>query len=81
LATSRELPADFHNPTITVRIEGSTRTYEKKEFSCNICQDDLEPGENVINHVECNNQFHAHCISHWIFLNMACPICRIQLFL
>jgi hypothetical protein len=83
LATAHEHPPDFSNPTIEVPVEGDrTRTIQRKEFICQICKDDLEGGEHIITHIECNQDYHVHCISQWIFgLNRTCPICRILLFL
>ncbi|XP_021737060.1 NEP1-interacting protein-like 1 [Chenopodium quinoa] len=46
------------------------------EGSCPICLQDLEAGKKVRCMMQCNHQFHKHCIDKWLVLNKSCPICR-----
>lgn len=46
-----------------------------KGEECSICQDDYKVGDDVIE-LPCNHAYHAACVTEWLKVNAACPICR-----
>jgi hypothetical protein len=63
----------------TQEIENATTTYisdRYEEHICTICQDEIEPNQNVRRLNHCNHHFHKNCIDTWFRGNVQCPTCR-----
>ncbi|MBA0716585.1 hypothetical protein Golax_015405 [Gossypium laxum] len=74
----------------TIRSKLKTRTYstfvtninleevapiDQEPDSCIICQEDYKNQENI-GTLDCGHEYHAGCLSKWLFVKNVCPICK-----
>ncbi|KAH1083980.1 hypothetical protein J1N35_023741 [Gossypium stocksii] len=74
----------------TIRSKLKTRTYsifvtninleevapmDQEPESCIICQEDYKNQEEI-GTLDCGHEYHAGCLSKWLFVKNVCPICK-----
>uniref|UniRef100_A0A7N0TNB1 RING-type domain-containing protein n=1 Tax=Kalanchoe fedtschenkoi TaxID=63787 RepID=A0A7N0TNB1_KALFE len=45
---------------------------------CVVCQMEYEEGEKLVGLIACAHPYHADCISQWLQVKKACPICNTE---
>jgi hypothetical protein len=49
-----------------------------KDTLCSICQDDIEPGAEVLK-LHCRHVYHTACVVSWLESHNTCPLCRLEM--
>ena len=44
--------------------------------TCAICHDDFCLGEKICTLPACGHAYHCLCITHWLKIKAACPLCN-----
>ena len=59
-----------------INIEEIAKRYQPE---CSICYEKISPNDKVT--LDCNHEFHKHCIGIWAGQNKnnTCPMCRVSL--
>lgn len=76
---SRGLSDDLisYLPTSTYKIGLFSRREKNEE--CVICYMAYKHRDKLIT-LPCHHQYHKRCISHWLKINKACPVCNVDVF-
>ena len=61
-----------------IKIDGNNFENRYKGLTCNICLNQFELDECVVE-LDCKHGFHENCIIHWLKMNNTCPVCRSEL--
>ncbi|XP_068637854.1 E3 ubiquitin-protein ligase BIG BROTHER isoform X2 [Aristolochia californica] len=52
---------------------------KKRSERCVICQMDFKRGERQMT-LPCKHIYHASCVTRWLSINKACPVCYVEVF-
>lgn len=74
----------FLNPAESIRLTNTqmeqgtilTRSLQRQEDNCAICQDPIEAEQmmRILRH--CTHRFHQTCVDTWLTNHVSCPTCR-----
>ncbi|EYU27063.1 hypothetical protein ABFS82_02G120800 [Erythranthe guttata] len=77
---SRGLPQELINLLPTSKHKfGGIFSRRKSGDRCVICQMRYKRGDRQIN-LPCKHAYHADCVSKWLSINKACPVCNTEVF-
>lgn len=78
-SSSRGLTAtEISRSSETYEITGDQQPYSTHggSFTCSICTNEYESGDDIRRLNRCRHEFHEHCIDTWLNAHNTCPICR-----
>ncbi|KAL4479919.1 hypothetical protein ABPG74_020435 [Tetrahymena malaccensis] len=70
-----EVASDLIKQKDFVVYGDDSESVEKQEFTCSICQIQIQLQEKVI-HLQCKHLYHSDCLQVWLVNHHTCPLCR-----
>ncbi|XP_006660863.1 E3 ubiquitin-protein ligase BIG BROTHER [Oryza brachyantha] len=76
---SRGLPDDLISYLVPFKNKCSFFSRKKNDEECVICKSTYKSRQKLIR-LPCSHCYHADCITRWLKINKACPVCNEEVF-